>query len=334
MEHHKSTAQRPNTSNTVPHDTDNRRGKRQNTARPTTKISRTSRTRRTTYIGREVTTISRATQTLHTSNSPSGINSTASQTTSPLNSPIDIATKTGTSTKVFSMTTATIGSEQEQEQDIQSDRREDLTNQLNVTTQTTYTSSLLGRPSVLIMASRQQQDRRPADVLFLVKSAIRYPASIITSNQYREIQIVQPMLINIKHHFDQLDESTHNRKDVLEIIDFLTNKDFHHYQNKQMIGMIVNRIMLDRPEYEHGCALQHLLDLLDLIQQKMTPDEMEKIIRQNSYVSLPQVSYLYERKRMQTKHFDDETTSVTEDRVNDILHRIRRVISPSPFTQM
>ena len=209
-----------------------------------------------------------------------------------------------------------------------------MMSQLSVTTDTTYTSSVLGRPSVLIMASRQQQDKRPADVLFLVKSAIRCLASIITSNQYRDIQIVQPMLINIKHHFDQLDESTHNRKDVVEIIDFLTNKDFHHYRNKQTIDMIVNRIMLDRPEYEQGCALQHLLDQLDLIQHKMTPDEMEKLIRQNSYVRLPHVAYLYERKRNQMKHFDDETAFVTEDRVNDILHRIRRVISPSPFTQM
>ena len=118
MEHRKSPAQRPNTSDTVPHDTDNRQGKRQNTARTTTKISRTSRARRTTYISREVTTISRATQTAHTSNSPSSFNSTASQTTSPLNPPIYIATKTGTSTKVFSTRTAMIGSEQKREQDI------------------------------------------------------------------------------------------------------------------------------------------------------------------------------------------------------------------------
>ena len=124
----------------------------------TTKISRTSRARRTTYISREVKTISRATQTAHTGNDRGSLVSTAYQTTSALNSPINIATKTGTATKIFStrtrMTTAT---EQEREQDIRSDRQEDMMNQSSVTTQTTYMSNVLTRPTVLIMASTQRQ---------------------------------------------------------------------------------------------------------------------------------------------------------------------------------
>ena len=216
------------------------------------------------------------------------------------------------------------------------DRRKDLTDQSSVTTHTTYTSNLLSRPTVLMMASRQQEDnnRRPTDVLFLVRSAIRYLASIITGDQYRQMQIVQPMLINIKHHFDGLDESTPNRHDVLQLIEFLTNREFHHYRNNQTVEAIVNRIMIDRPDYEHGCALQHLLDQLDLIQQKMTPDEMTSLIRVSNYVSLPQISYFYQKRKVQTQKFDDEMAYITQDRVNDILHRIRRVISPSPFTQV
>ena len=287
-----------------------------------------SRARRTPYISREVKTISRATQTAHNSNSRGSLNSTASQTTSPLNSPIDIATKKESATKILStIARTTNAAEQTREQDIRSNRREDLTDQSSVTTQTTYTSNLLGRPTVLIMAStqRQQEDnnRRPIDVLFLVRSAIRYLASIITGDQYRQMQIVQPMLINIKHHFDDLDESTHNRQDVLQLIDFLTNREFHHYRNNQTIEAIVNRIMIDRPEYEHGCVLQHLLDQLDLIQQRMTPDEMENLVRQSNYVSLPQISYFYQKKRVQSQRFDDETAYITQDRVDDILHRLR-----------
>ena len=254
MEHRKSPAQR------VSHDTDIRRRKGDDNVRTTTTISRMSRGRRTTYSSREVKTISRATQTAHTGNDRSSLISTASQTTSLLNSPINIATKTGTATKIFSTRArTTTAAEQEREQDIRSDRREDMTNQSSVTTQTTYTRNILSRPTVLIMAStqRQQEDnnRRQTDALFLIRSAIRYLASIITGEQYRQIQIVQPMLINIKHHFEGLDESTPNRQDVLQLVDFLTNREFHHYRNMQTVEAIVNRIILHRAEYDQGCAL-------------------------------------------------------------------------------
>ena len=334
MDHRKSTAHKPDTPDTVSHDAGIRRGKTDDIARTTTKISRTSRARRTAHISRETTTISRATQTTHSRNS---LQSTASQTTSPLNSPIDIATKTESTTKIFSTRPRTTSAtEQTREQNVRSDRRKDLTDQSSVTTHTTYTSNFLSRPTVLMMAARQQEDnnRRPTDVLFLVRSAIRYLASIITGDQYRQMQIVQPMLINIKHHFDGLDESTPNRQDVLQLIDFLTNLEFHHYQNNQAVEAIVNRIMIDQPDYEHGCSLQHLLDQLDLIQQKMTPDEMTSLVRLSNYVSLPQISYFYQKRKVQSQKVDDEMAYITQDRVNDILHRIRRVISPSPFTQV